>query len=107
IGLRRPAVVSKLGLARKRLSLGKDHGPQDTPRVGLTLPPLKLAFHFLGVKELRCKNSDLPHLCLNAVSNCTFQSLSLTRRSLPLTPPSPGETIAQGIVRSLPALRTV
>ena len=74
IGLFCSTVVSKLRLARKRPSLGKDDGPQDSKQVTPALPLLKLAFQFWGVKELSYKNSDLPHLCVNAVSNCPLKS---------------------------------
>jgi len=100
--------VSNLNLARKRPSLGKDDTPQDTTRVVLALPLLKLAFHFWGVKELRYKNSDFPHLSVNAVSNYPLKSSFTGAPESSLDATLPGRDDNSGrTVRNLPHLRTV
>jgi len=61
-----------------------------------TAPLLKLAFHFRSVKEVSSKDFHSFHLFPYLTSLCISKSLLPLQRILPLTPPSPGETIREG-----------
>src|SRR5580704_11455281 len=52
-------------------------------------PPLKLAFHFQGVKEVGAKISICLILCMNNRSKLQLLQLVTPKRSPRLTPPSP------------------
>src|SRR5712664_1592404 len=95
--LRSSAAVSEPTQIQNFLFLDKDDGPRDATRTHPgVLPPLKLTFHFRGVKKLRRKK-----FCIYAITKqnpagvplLVWMFYSLACRGLCLTRPSPGETM--------------
>ena len=94
------AVVSKPIWLANALFFLRTTDRRTQRKSGLTLPLLKLAFQFGGVKEQRSKNFQLSYFVHKPRSILQLLQFVTPKRSPPLTPSSPGETIVQGTLHA-------